>query len=170
MFGEMSIIEKIDNQNLYVPRNIHNRIFYSGTLFTHNDPQLNYYRNRRDIYTNICQYIYNPGRLLYEDFLKQIRESKFALDLNGVGDPNKLTFEIFSQGTLRIGEYNDLLWPFEEEFSEETIFKNADEFKIKITELMNNTVLYDKCIENQQKIYLKYFNIPWIKNYILQFI
>ena len=44
-----------------------------------------------------------------------MRESKYGLDLNGVGNPNKRTFEILSQNSLRIGEYNDLKWPFDEE-------------------------------------------------------
>ena len=170
MFGEISIIEKIDNQTIHIDSNKYNRTFFSGQLFEHNDIQLNYYRNRNHIYTNIQEYIYNPGYSPYNEFLQQIKESQFALDLNGVGDPNKRTFEILSQGTLRIGEYNDLLWPFEEQFSEETIFKTADEFKEKIMILINNKLLYNKCMTRQNILYAKYFNKPWIKDYILQFI
>ena len=99
-----------------------------------------------------------------------MKKSFFGLDLNGVGDPNKRTFEILSQGTLRISEYNDLKWPFEEEFLEETIFKDADDFNNKISNLINNKELYIKCLNNQNNIYIKYFNKKWVRNYILSFV
>lgn len=170
MFGEISIIEKIDNYNFVKNNNTINRIFFTGTLFEHNDSQINYYRNRGIIYNKIYNYIYNPGYLYYNDFLKQLYESKYALDLNGVGDPNKRTFEILSQGSLMISEYNDLKWPFEEEFSKETIFKDANEFIQKTNLLQNDINLYNKCLENQINIYKKYFNKNWIKSYILKYI
>ena len=175
MFGEISIIEKLEenkhynNCNTYVK---HNRIFFSGTLFVHNDPQINYCRNRRQIYSDINNFIYNPGDLPYSDFLKELRESKFGLDLNGVGDPNKRTFEILSQGTLRIGEYNDLYWPFDNKcaFSEETIFKDGNDFKNKIFMLSNDVSLYNNCLQQQNKLFLKYFNVLWIREYIVSFL
>ena len=74
-----------------------------------------------------------------------------------------------SQSSLRISEYNDLKWPFDEEFSKETIFKTAEEFIEKINYLDKNPEIYNKCLENQKKIYDKYFNKKWIKNYILKF-
>ena len=168
MFGETSIIEKIENLNYSKIKT--NRIFFTGSLFVHDDPQINYYRNRNIIYEKIRNLIYNPGNLSYSNFLQEISLSKFSLDLNGVGDPNKRTFEILSQGSLRIGEYNDLTWPFEEEFSEETIFKNEYEFINKIKILNENKDLYDKCLINQLTIYNKYFNKNWIKKYIERYI
>jgi hypothetical protein len=170
MFGDVSLIEKLENENSNnYNLQKYNRIFFTGTIFEHNDPQINYYRNRRTIYNEIYQCIYNPGNLSYNEFLKQMSESKFALDLNGVDDPNKRTFEILTQGTLRIAEYNDLLWPFEESFAEETIFKTHDEFKEKIVKLDNDAELYNRCLQKQQYIYLLYFNKKWIRNYILFF-
>jgi hypothetical protein len=169
MFGNISIIEKIENTNFFASNKIP-RIFFTGTLFEHNDPQINYYRNRNIIYDKIHNQIYNPGYLNYDVFLHQLRHSYFSLDLNGVGDPNKRTFEILSQGSLRISEYNDLKWPFEESFSEETIFKDADDFNNKMNNFINNTELYIKCINNQISIYNKYFNKNWIKDYITKFI
>jgi hypothetical protein len=168
MFGKKSIIEKLDkieNSNIK-----HNRLFFSGALFTHIDNNINYVRDRRGIYNKIQKIVYNPGRINYYNFLKCIRESKYSLDLNGVGDPNKRTFEILSQNSLRIGEYNDLKWPFNEEFSKETIFKTAEELIEKINYLENNPEIYNKCLENQKKIYNKYFNKKWIKNYITIFL
>jgi hypothetical protein len=168
MFGDFSIIEKIGHSHF--SHNKLNRVFFTGSLFNHEDPQINYYRNRRKIYNEIHPYIYNPGSLNYDVFLYNLQISKYALDLNGVGDPNKRTFEILSQGALRIGEYNDLKWPFEEEFSEETIFKNKDDFIRKINVLQNNNDIYEKCLLEQINIFNKYFNKKWIKEYILNYI
>ena len=169
MFGQFSIIEKLENINI---KKLHkkNRIFFSGTLFTHIDHEINYTRDRKNIYRQIRKHIHNPGNLNYERFLNEIRSSKFSLDLNGVGDPNKRTFEILSQGSLRISEFNNLKWPFDEEFSEETIFKDSKEFIEKINKLKNKQELYNRCLENQNKIVEKYFNIDYIKKYILNFL
>lgn len=168
MFGEVSIIEKLTELNLM--QNKINRVFFTGTLFIHNDPQINYYRDRQTIYNKIKNYIYNPGHLSYSNFLQELNKSRFSLDLNGVGEPNKRTFEILSQGSLMISEYDNLKWPFEETFSEETIFKDENEFINKINKLNSDGELYKKCLDNQINIYNKYFNKTWIKNYILSFI
>ena len=185
MFGETSIIEKLEHHKVIYDYDYdydydndikHNRVFFSGTLFVHDDPQIDYCRNRMQIYSDISDFIYNPGDLSYFEFLKELHDSKFALDLNGVGDPNKRTFEILSQGTLRIAEYNDLQWPFIEPtqikhaFPEETIFKDGNDFKNKILTLSNDPILYDKCLQQQNDIYLTYFNASWIKNYLLSFL
>lgn len=195
MFGEVSIIEKINctdpSQRLLSQRDPSQRllsqsdpsqrlsqsdfsaiekiprIIFSGTLFIHNDPQIGYYRNRQDIYNKICRYIFNPGYLAYDTFLKEIRISMFALDLNGVGDPNKRTFEILSQGTLMISEHNNLKWPFEERFSEETVFADEHDFVNKIEVLIGNPEIYKQCLDNQNEIYKKYFNKEWILGYII---
>ena len=169
MFGETSIIEKIDNTNIF-PVNKIPRIFFTGTLFNHEDPQINYYRNRNLIYNKIKHLIYNPGQMSYNNFINNLKQSAFGLDLNGVGDPNKRTFEILSQGSLRISEYNDMKWPFDEDFSEETIFKDGDDFIKKINNIINDTNVYNKCISNQMNIYGKYFNKKWIRDYIINYI
>jgi len=168
MFGEVSLIEKILEKKLNSQKM--NRIFFTGTLFNHKDEQLNYVRDRRSIYNKINESIYNPGKLSYDMFLYEICNSKYSLDLNGVGDPNKRTFEILSQGSLMISEYNDLKWPFEEDFSDELKFKDEKEFYKIMDNLNRNHDLYKKCLENQNKIYKKYFNLEWIKSYILKYI
>ena len=168
MFGQVSIIEKLSN-SVYLEDKI-NRVFFTGGIFVHDDPEINYYRDRITIYSKIETYIYNPGYLNYNNFLEVLRTSKFSLDINGVGDPNKRTFEILSQGSLLISQYNDLKWPFDEQFSEETVFKNEDEFIKNITTLQNDNTLYRKCLDNQLNIYNKYFNKKWIKDYVVKYI
>ena len=168
MFGEVSLIEKIENKAYSEFK--YNRVFFTGGLFIHDDPQINYYRDRKTIYNKINKYIYNPGYLNYNDFLQTLRTSKYSLDLNGVGDPNKRTFEILSQGSLMLSQFNELKWPFEETFSEETIFKNENEFVNKLSKLNSNDELYKRCLYNQLYIYNKYFNKKWIKEYVLNHI
>jgi hypothetical protein len=169
MFGEVSLIEKMLQHNFNSNIEKLNRIFFTGTLFYHNDEQLNYVRDRRSIYSKIKKYIYNPGRLPYNKFISEIRNSKYSLDLNGVGDPNKRTFEILSQGSLMISEYNDLKWPFQngDEFNDELKFKDEKEFYKIMDKLNKNTDFYMKCLENQNYIFNKYFNVDWIRDYIL---
>ena len=67
-----------------------------------------------------------------------------------------------------ISEYNDLLWPFDnnENFSKETTFKNENEFFFIINELSKDNELYLKCLKNQHDIVKKYFNKEWLRDYI----
>ena len=104
--------------------------------------------------------------LPYDIFLSEMNKSKFSLDLLGCGYPNKRTFEILTTNSLLIAEKNDLVWPFPEQFSEETIFKNATDYIEKVNKLAQNNELYIKCLTNQQNIVEKYFNVVWIRNYI----
>jgi predicted nucleic-acid-binding Zn-ribbon protein len=67
---------------------------------------------------------------------------------------------------LRLGEYNDLKWCFNEDFAEETIFKTGEEFERKLFNLENNPELYKKCLNRQYELFNKYFNKEWIRNYI----
>jgi hypothetical protein len=172
MFGEVSLIEKILEKNLNYEIEKINRIFFTGTLFHHNDEQLNYVRDRSSIYNKIKEVIYNPGIMPYNKFLSEIRHSKYSLDLNGVGDPNKRTFEILSQGSLMISENNDLKWPFEngDEFNHELKFRDEKEFYKIMDKLNKNPDFYKNCLENQNNIFNKYFNKIWIRDYILIYV
>ena len=121
------------------------------------------------IYNKISNSIYNPGNLSYINFIDQLRSSKFSIDLLGIGDPNKRTFEILLSGSLMISEYSDLLWPFEknDNFSKKTIFQNETDFVKIMNEFSENNELYLKCLKNQYYIVTKYFNKFWLRNYIL---
>jgi len=178
MFGHISLIEKIDREMVSVYdyfKSKKNRVFFTGGLYIHNDPKYNIIRDRVTIYNKIKEtcLLYDPGYIPYEVFLTEMRNSKFSLDLLGVGDPNKRTIEILLSGSLLIlqTEPSSLLrWPFQEDFYEETKFTNIEEFTLKITRLMNNSELYMKCLINQYNIVKKYFNTKWLRNHILSFI
>ena len=173
MFGCKSLIEKCDTEfvnEIEYFKQKNNRIFFTGCIFTNKDFNYNMHsRDRLIIYNKIKHVIYNPGSLNYSDFINTIRDSKYSLDLLGIGDPNKRTFEILLSGSLMISEYNDLLWPFDnnEGFLKETTFKNDAEFFYIINELSKDNELYLKCLRNQHDIVKKYFNKEWLRNYIL---
>ena len=172
MFGEKSMIEKCDTElvnEIEYFKEKQDRLFFTGNLFTDKDYYYNITRDRLSIYNKIKSLIYNPGYQNYSNFINILRDSKYSLDLLGVGDPNKRTFEILVSGSLMISEYNDLLWPFDnnESFSEETIFKNDTELFYKINEFSKDNKLYLKCLKNQYHIVKKYFNKDWLRNYIL---
>jgi hypothetical protein len=170
MFGPTSLIEKCDKELVqtdeYLKQKVE-RVFFTGGLFIHEDQQYGVVRDRRTIYHKIRSTIYNPGHMHYDNFIHNLRNSKFCLDLLGVGDPNMRTFEILLSGSLILSQYNELKWPFPETFSEETTFKNSEEYFQNLHKLSTDDELYKKCLTNQHNIVKKYFNIEWIRSYIL---
>jgi hypothetical protein len=144
------------------------RIFFSGTPFIHIDNEYGIIRNRREMIMNIQNLlnIYSPGQLPHELFMNEMINSKYSLDLLGVGDPNIRTFEILCSGSLRIGQRSNLKWTFDDEFYEETIFDNANDLLEKIIRLENDSELYKKCIDKQNEIVRKYMNLDYLKKYI----
>jgi len=171
MFGPTSLIEKCDKELVqtdeYLKQKVE-RVFFTGGLFIHEDQQYGVVRDRRTIYHKIRNTIYNPGHMHYDNFIHNLRNSKFCLDLLGVGDPNMRTFEILLSGSLILSQYNDLKWPFAESFSEETIFKNSEEYFQNLHKLSTDDELYKKCLMNQYNIVRKYFNKEWIRDYIIR--
>jgi hypothetical protein len=147
-----SEVEKID------------RVFFSGTIFNHIDEQYGVYRSRY-IFKDLLYELDIYTSLSYEEYMKKMCMYKFSLDLLGVGDPNKRTFEILASGSLRIAQRNNLRWPCDMEFCEETLFSTAEEFYKKMKILKNNPEIYKKCLDRQEQIY-KYFTKGWCRDYI----
>jgi hypothetical protein len=172
MFGHVSLIEKCQEELVseqdYFKEKIP-RVFFSGQLFCHEDNQYGVFRNRRIIYSEINNTLYNPGYLDYTQFINTMRNSQFCVDLLGVGDPNKRTFEILLSGSLMLSQKNNLKWPFSETFDECTIFNNSHEYIINLNKLINDDELYESCLKQQYNIVKKYFNKEWLRDYIEQY-
>jgi hypothetical protein len=168
-FGYEAMIEKIvNNEQLEYNKMRHNIIFFSGTIFEHIDKEHNVNINRIKIYNEIKKYLYNPGIVDNNIFMKYLQQSKYALDLLGIGEPNIRTIEILVSGALLISQKpNNIKWPFPEEFSKETKFLNGDDFFKIIVELDSNPELYQHCIDNQNYIVKKYFNKKWLSDYVI---
>jgi hypothetical protein len=154
-----------------------NRIFFCGNLFgdeNKNIPDCNKtiygcVRNRRDIYTKLQNKIsiFNPGYMNHYNYMNEMAKSKYCLDILGAGDPNIRTFEIFSCKSLRISQYSNNTWNFDDDFCQETYFENEEEFYEKIINLERNEELYKKCLDKQNELVSKYMNIQYLRKYIL---
>jgi hypothetical protein len=167
MFVKPCILTMMINKKYENKQNI-NGIFWAGTLFDHVDDLFKVYRNRKNIYSKIQNYIDTYYHLPHDEFVNKIKNYRICLDLQGVGDPNKRTFEILSNGSLLFTNICDLNWGFEEgdSFSEETIFYNEIDFIKKSEKLLNNNDLYNKCLTNQRYLVDKYFSKDYLRNYI----
>jgi hypothetical protein len=166
IFGYQSPIDvllggyKIDNTSI----NKINKLFFYGAFLIHNDPQYNVFINRKQVLEKIFNRFagkdfieINEPRLEFQQYIYKMSQYKFCLDLLGVGEPNKRTFEILACNTLMISQKGNIDWGFDDgdDFSEETVFSgdNADELYYKMKRLINNDHLYKKCLDNQ--IYLR---------------
>lgn len=152
-----------------------NTVFFSGNLFTHIDPVYDCFRCRKTALYNILNSpryageIEHKHNMPHDVYMREMAKHRFALDLNGVGDPNRRTFEIFAAGSLRIAQRNDLEWTFDEadDFCEETYFTNENDFFDKIQRLRTDTALYNKCIERQNQLITNYMNPDRLRTYII---
>jgi hypothetical protein len=144
-----------------------NKLFFYGAFLIHNDPTYNVFINRKIVIDKIRNKFddfieINEPRLTFEEYIYKMSQYKFALDLLGVGEPNKRTFEILSCNTLMISQKGNIDWGFDDgdDFSEETVFSgdNVDELYDKLQHLINNDALYKKCLENQIYLRQKYMS------------
>lgn len=147
-----------------------NKILWGGNLYNHIDNDFNVFRLRLNMYEQIKNFVYTLGYTKPEEYHKKIREFKICLDLHGVGDPNKRTFEILLNNSLLFTMVKDLNWGFldGETFEPETIFENKEDFLIKANKLLNDQEVYERCKNTQLKIVKKYFNVEYLKKYIIK--
>jgi len=169
IFGHSCNIDILQDFTIEPNSNKISRIFFAGSPLVHIDKIYGIVRNRKDILEKIKKKmkIYNPGFLSYENFISVMKQSKYSLDLLGVGDPNKRTFEILSSGSLRLVQCSNLQWNFNEDFPEEVIFNNETDLVEKIKRLEKEPGLYEKCLNKQNELVKKYMNHTALKQYII---
>lgn len=167
MFVKPCVLNMIVNKNNINTESKINRALWAGGVYNHIDTKRNIYRMRQTMFDLIKPYI-DTGRFSEAEFIQKIRQYKVVVDLIGVGDPNKRTLEILTNGTLMLSMCNDLEWGFEEgdHLHPDTFFRTSDEFQRKLTQLLNNEEHYQKCLERQNYIVNKYFNKRWLRSYI----
>jgi len=144
------------------------RIYWSGG--SHGSLEKSY-ATRESILNYMKPYIQQFFVYPADVYVSEVAKSKFALDMNGNGDPNIRTFEILSTDTLLIQQVKYLVWGFDEGegFSEETIYTTPEECLVKIQRLRADPALYNRCLANQNYIKNKYFNKDWLLNYIIEY-
>jgi hypothetical protein len=152
-----------------VPSQRIDKALWVGTLFNHQDPVYNVYRNRQEVFNGIQEHVQTFKQLTNEDFKNWLKICKIGIDLVGVGDPNKRLFEILESGALLMTMTTNLIWPFpnNERFAEEVYFSTADEFIVKSKALLTNSELYQKALSVQNSLIEKYFTKEWLSSYIL---
>jgi hypothetical protein len=148
-------------------------VFWSGGLYIHdethqiNGTQIRVLRDRETIFSEIKDYLSIQKGLAHQQFLEELSKYKFALDLQGVGDPNSRTFEIFLSGSLRLFNNHDITWPFEngDEFSPYCKFTTKEEF-VENLRILHKEEEYTKALDIQERIVKKYIQKDWLRNYI----
>jgi hypothetical protein len=145
-------------------------IFWSGSTYSHDQRytihgvEHHVTRNREEQFKQLEPHLSCYSGLAHHVFLQKLSTYKYALDLEGVGDPNARTFEIFLSGSLRIFNNTDLRWPFPESFSEVCSFKSKEDFHAKMQAMASH---YSSALEHQEQIVKKYINKEWLRSYIL---
>lgn len=150
-----------------------NQIFWSGALYIHDEKhqvggkEERVVRDRETIFNSIKHLLTIYKNLPHDEFIEEMSRCKYALDIQGVGDPNSRTFEIFLSGSLRLFNNNNLTWTFDEgdDFSEYASFTTAEEFQ-KNLYILSDINEYNKALEKQEKIVEKYINKEWLRGYI----
>lgn len=148
-----------------------NCIFFSGSIFHHINSIYGISRNRNLIFQKIKNKLDNfvfSKWFPHDLYMKEMSKFKYCLDLIGVGDPNIRSFEILSSGSLRMSQRTTLVWPFNDDFCDETYFDDENELYDKISALNNDDNLYNKCLDKQKYIVSTYMNITSLKSYITE--
>jgi hypothetical protein len=177
MFGDKSIIEILleKNNNVFNLNNKINKGCFIGNNYKNSEiipykfncDYLKINRDRDKIINNLKNNIDYAKGYPYHTYINILMKYKYAIDLLGVGCPNKRTFEILSSGTLIISQKDDLVWPFDDEFSLETKFETDTDYIDTINLINSDDNIYHKCLNQQNNIFNKYMNCSWIRNYIL---
>jgi hypothetical protein len=150
--------------------NKHMNAVYIGGHYKHENKDEGIIRDRTAIYEQIKPYCDTIQNMSYNDFKNTLKSYAICLDLIGVGDPNKRTFEIFASGSLWMSNIDGLNWGFTdgECFSDLCTFINGQDFLKKKTLLLENPDLYKTALEQQERLVRKYFNKDTLRKYIIQ--
>lgn len=167
MFVKPCVLSMVLNSSMNTVSDKINRALWAGALYNHINEKNKIYCMRQDMFEQIKDFIDN-AYFSENEYINMIQKYKVVVDLIGVGDPNKRTIEILSNGTLILSMCGDLAWGFDDDdnFHPDTFFKTADEFKLKLDKILNDEDHYKKCLNQQENIIQKYFNKKWLRNYI----
>jgi hypothetical protein len=170
MFGPICPLWRVLTEKYTNPEKI-DRVLWAGNASSNHGPNRNKdYMSRRELINSRMQTHLTTVNLSNNAYMRELSRSKFALDMNGEGDPNYRTFELLMTDALIIQQFKHLVWPFDDgdAFCEETIYKTPEQFVEKLERLRADPDLYDRCIRMQKYIKGKYFTQEWLRNYIVK--
>jgi hypothetical protein len=167
MFVKPDVLQMVLTHNINNNTTKVNKALWAGGLYNHVDETCGVYRMRQDMHQQIRDYI-DTSHFTESEFINAIRRYKVVVDLVGVGDPNKRTFEILTNGTLMLSMCGDLEWGFDnnDAFHPDTFFHTATDFQRKLLKILANDQHYEECLKQQNYIVQKYFNKKWLRSYI----
>jgi len=171
LFGYTCITDIIGNGPYNSPEPKIKNMFFSGALHQHNDDVYGVYRNRREVIQKIYEvmgdFLIYKTNLSNEEYNEMLKKYAFCLDLLGVGEPNKRTFEILASGSLLIQQRSRLEWNFDDDFCEETYYDDHNDLFQKMKRLVTEPELYKQCLEKQNDIVQKNMSFDAIRKYIM---
>jgi len=157
--------------NSYVARDIAKRkdVFWAGSIYTHTDNTYGIIRDRHAVFNDIKNDIVTYS-VPKHTFIETLSSFAICVDLVGVGDPNKRTFEIFSSGSLWMSNMSDLNWNFTDgdAFHPLCYFSNKEEFIKNKTTLLLHEDIYRDAVIKQEHIIRKYFTKDVLRKYIIE--
>jgi len=169
-FGFPCCLWELLNSPLDNPKT-ENSVFWAGSLFIH-DPNgdiYGKYTNRIQYYNEISEHIKHYNGLSYQTYRNVLASHKFAVDLPGVGNPNRRFIEIITMNTLLFihKDISNITFPFDGFPLKETIYESKEDFIQKVTYLQSNDEYYNECMEKQKHIVKEYLNNEWLRDYII---
>lgn len=179
-FDPISFI--LNNCNTNITRNKINKIWFCGSIYNHEDKQLNTFTNRIKTIDQINKYniIDIIAKKPHSEYLNIIGKYKYALSLMGCSSWGTRHYEILSQNTILISQAcntipNPLnhIFPFDNpeiQFSKYNFFNSPEDLYNKYLELEQDPQLYESVLINQIKVVKYYYNSKYIKNLILNYI
>ena len=149
-----------------------NTAMWAGTLYNHVDTNFQppIVRNRRAMFEQIKHRLDIYQGLSHQEYVNEIRNHTIVVDLLGVGNPNKRTYEGFANGTLVLTMVKELEWGFEEgdTFHPDTVFETASEFEQKLNRLLTDKAHYEHCLAIQNRLVEKYFGLNWMRSVLMR--
>jgi hypothetical protein len=147
------------------------KALWAGGVYNHVDTKNGVYRMRKDMFDAVSNMM-DSVRCSESEYKRLLGTYKIGVDLIGVGDPNKRTFEILFSGSLLFTQCKHLMWGFEDGdgFHPNTMFETAEEFKQKLRLLLEKEDMYQDCMNQQRDIVKKYFHKTWLRNRICKYI
>lgn len=172
MFVTPCVITTMLLRNFVSQGNKIQKPMWAGALYNHTDMNFDppIIRNRREVFDKIQHRLRVYTGLSHTQYIGTMRCHMIAVDLLGVGEPNKRTFEILANGVLLLTMVKDLNWGFEtgDAFHPDTIFSTAEEFEIKLDKLLRDEIHYAHCLTIQNYLVTKYFSKEWLRASILR--
>tara|TARA_B100001094_G_C18051073_1_gene730032 strand:- start:141 stop:1133 length:993 start_codon:yes stop_codon:yes gene_type:complete len=172
----------LNNNNIKYTKDKINKIWFSGSIYNHEDKILNTFTNRVNIMQELNKYniIDIIPRKPHKEYLNTIGKYKYAISLMGCSSWGTRHYEILSQSTILFSQAcntipNPLnhIFPFDNpeiQFSTYNFFDSPEDLYNKYLQLEQEPKLYENVLTNQIKVVKYYYNKNYIKNIIVKYI